>query len=64
MTWYCVKEMRDDFGYVTVGVVDTTESDEKPDDFADCTEEYDISYTWLSSMEEAERFMRLLKGEN
>lgn len=63
MTWYCVKEIRDDDGNVTVRIVDTTESDEKPMDFADSTEEYDISYTWLSSMDEAERLMRLLKGE-
>ena len=62
MTWYCVKETRDDFGHVTAQIVDAADSDEKPMDYADCTEDYDISYTWLGSMAEVEKFMWLLEG--
>ena len=64
MIWYCIKETRDDDGNVTAGVVDTAESDEKPMDYADSTEYYDISYTWVGSMDEVKKYMKMLLAEN
>ena len=54
MTWYCVRETRDDAGRLSARLVDQAESEEKPADEAFAEEDQDIYYTWYGSLQAAE----------